>query len=412
MERFLNNSSNELAANRNLQFFFLFSIFISIFTFSEWRANGFLSSQSVDSFTHVCPPYFQSCDIFYIFGTLPESYDLNILYFFLGIFIFVSIFYFFKTSWRIALLWFIPIVIFKLAMVYLLSYSAIGNYTVIEGVAALIIIFSKNKVFFLKILLSFMYLASAMSKLYPSYLEGNLFKALSAGMPFVPDLLLSFLPFLLITSLLLVSILIWHPHEGIRSVAFGAIVLFHLYTMTLVGYRFPLVSLMLILVIYFSSFESFSLPKLFSSKPTLFVMSILIAFQLIPLVIKGNEHITGEGERYGLYIFNTNKQCAYIATIQYRDGSFAELADSNTFALSRCDPYTTWFTLKQRCLNTTVDTISLKYSVSLNGANFRIVVDEVDVCRLEYSAFKHNDWLHDSRIDSATPVYKNSLYKQ
>ena len=41
-------------------------------------------------------------------------------------------------------------------------------------------------------------------------------------------------------------------------------------------------------------------------------------------MIKGNESITSEGEKYGFYMFTANRQCVREINVYYKDGTQKE----------------------------------------------------------------------------------------
>jgi hypothetical protein len=71
-----------------------------------------------------------------------------------------------------------------------------------------------------------------------------------------------------------------------------------------------------------------------------------------------------------------------------------EKVRTSASARSRCNPYTYWFTLKQYCeKKENVDRIAWTFDHSINGDPFLRIVDEQNVCNLEYKPFSHNDWI-------------------
>ena len=63
-------------------------------------------------------------------------------------------------------------------------------------------------------------------------------------------------------------------------------------------------------------------------------------------------------------------------------------------AWNRCDPYEYFTRIKQRCeKNSYIERIALEFDHSINGGPFYRIIDERDVCELEYKPFSHNEWI-------------------
>ena len=129
----------------------------------------------------------------------------------------------------------------------------------------------------------------------------------------------------------------------------------------------------------------------------LFMMFLLLC-QLIPVVfIPGDHKMTLEGNKYGLYMFEANHQCVSRFVISYTNGTTETRYKDSSSARHRCDPYRYWFPMKQMCMRASgdiaVDSISWKFDHSINGEPFYRIVDQKDICTLEYNAFTHNEWI-------------------
>ena len=120
----------------------------------------------------------------------------------------------------------------------------------------------------------------------------------------------------------------------------------------------------------------------------------MFAGQLLPIIISGDEKLTMEGNKYGLYMFEANHQCVLNIQLHYRGGDTTSYKSSSISARQRCAPYRAWFNLRQVCeRNTNVESIAFTYDHSINGGPFLRIVDEKDACQLTYKPFSHNVWI-------------------
>ncbi len=401
---------NEFRMSNSIKLLYYFAVFNFFVTFSDWLNKGYLSKGNVSDFTSVCPPYFQSCLNFHIFNSLPLGYSLSILYAGLGSLLFISIWYSLIEKWEKALIFLLIPLLFKIIMVYFLSYYISGNYTVIEIAVVIVLLLSKDRIFSLKILLSALYFFSAIIKVYPGYLQGNLFNTLELGLPLLPQKFNEFYSIFIVTFFLASSILIWNKNRLVKKVVFALLFIFHIYTQILVGFRFPEVSIILLFVVYISEHKVFSFVRLFKETSLCGLLLFFALAQFVPLFINGDSHITGEGERYGFYIFNTNKQCVLEKIYNLKTGERRIENKTSTGALYRCDPYEPWFVAQQECLLKDINSIEFKFSISLNGSPYFKVVDEKNICNIKnYKPFSHNEWIKEGLINDELKVYKNSI---
>lgn len=390
-----------------LYYFLVCNFFV---TFSDWFNKGYLTKESIDDLSAVCPPYFQSCTNFYIFHSSQNGYSLGILYSILGLFLFSSLYFFLIQKWNVSLLFLLPSLLYKIAIIFVFSFSPTGNYTVFEIALVLILIFSNNKVFSIKVLLSCLYLLSAVIKIYPSYLSGRMFDTLINGLPLLPSSFNYLYPSLIITFFTISSFSMWYRNKLVRNISFSFLFLFHVYSIILVGFRFPSICMVALLVVFTADYQEFSFTKFYSEKIIVLIVFFLIVAQSIPILIRGDEHITGEGEKYGFYIFNTNKQCSLEKVYKYKDGKLEIKNDVIHKALYLCNPYDAWFVSQMECKNHAIEKISFKFNISLNGSPYFKVVDNDNICNINvYHPFRHNDWIKEGVINNELKVFKNSI---
>ena len=102
-----------------------------------------------------------------------------------------------------------------------------------------------------------------------------------------------------------------------------------------------------------------------------------------------------EGNYYGMYMFEANHQCIANSTIFSKNGEIisTDLKESIS-ARNRCEAYEEFFRLKNICkMFPEIGRIELKFDHSINGGPFYRIIDEKNVCELDYKAFSHNKWI-------------------
>ncbi len=405
----------EISCSKYLQILYCVLVTDILFLLQEWYKSPILLKESIQNINYLCPPYFVDCNIAYIFTNSAPGYSYKLLIAFVASFIFFSIFFFLKQNYKLATLLLLIPVIFKFIILYFLNYDTVLNYNYLTLLLAIVFIFAKDKLFAMKVIVTFMYFSSAFIKIYPSYLAGGFFDTLNGGLPLLPESLSSLnLNSLYASFIVLLLVLgpafLWSKNKLYRSISFFTMLIFHLYSIVFVGFRFPFVCIMLLYIFYLSEHQSFELKKIYNNKLLSVLLVIMFSLQAFPYLIDGDHKFTAEGEKYGYYIFNTNKQCIINTTIIYKDGTKKELNASSTNPIQRCDPYRDWFILNKRCgSDQNIKNIKLQYYVSLNGSNYYEVVNTNDICKLKYSIFKHNEWIKDDVIDQSITVYKNTL---
>jgi hypothetical protein len=172
---------------------------------------------------------------------------------------------------------------------------------------------------------------------------------------------------------------------------------FHLYSGILVEYRYPATVLPTLLILFGPWYQHTKVPLDRKSLIGWSFIGLLVFLQFTPRMIEGDEKLTLEGNKYGLYMFESNHQCISKATIFNTDGSSSTKRMVSVSARSRCNTYNFWFSFKQMCeKDDRIEKISWTLDHSINGDAFLRIVDEENVCNLEYKPFSHNAWIKSS----------------
>jgi hypothetical protein len=230
---------------------------------------------------------------------------------------------------------------------------------------------------------------STASKIHPSWVLGQYFTAMVQGLPIFPMGSEIFMTNLVIVMEMFGSWFLLSKHRLIQRSVFLFFVVFHLYSGILVGYRYPTTVLPTLLILFGPWFQVPKIPLDLGVIPGWTLIGTLLFAQLIPQMIEGDEKLTLEGNFFGLYMFESNHQC--FGTIKTGDKVVRNFNSINPRL--RCDPYEYWFRAKNAFCRKSGEAYSFQMNHSINGGPFYRIVDEPDLCTLEYKAFGHNAWI-------------------
>ncbi len=369
---------------------FLLGLFL---TFNKWIGNSEFTVDSVARGASLCWPYFQNCSDLAFLSALPFGYTQTM--FFMGVWAVMALIIYCMSlgKWGEAhfltlLLW-----VFKALMTFI-SFSHIGNYeyyVVIFGLALLVL---PQKLFFLRFYLVLFYFLSVAVKIHETWILGTYFSAMHTGLPIFPDWSIPVWTNLVMFMEVVAAWFLFHKNTYIQRIVFLFFVAFHLYSGVLVEYRYPTTVLPMLLILFGPWFEYKKIPKGWSTLPGWIVVCVMCLGQSWSHFIPGDEKFTLEGNYFGLYMFEANHQCVSKAKIYYTDGEVREKVKQRRLARHRCDPYKYWYQQRERCrVNNTIDRIEWTFDHSINGGPFYRLIDESNACNLEYSAWKHNEWI-------------------
>jgi len=205
--------------------------------------------------------------------------------------------------------------------------------------------------------------------------------------------------------------LLFSGNRNVRMTVLAILILFHLYSIIYVGYLYPTIALLMVLALFYFDDKS-EMNDLPNGRYWIggAILSVFVFIHAIPFAIEGNARLTGEGNRYGMYMFETNYQCDAQAVLYFNDGSTRDERSETFFSNRRCDPYAYWFFFKNTfCTEDNLDRVSWTHDVSLNGGPFVRIVDEPDACSLSYNSINHNKWIvpHEDKARVIRPSAPN-----
>ena len=384
--------SEEFKENKILQWALGALPFMYFIAFNSWIGDSALTLRAVERFSYRCPPYFQSCSDFYFLQELPWGYSQTILYMLLfGLLVWCA-FLVSQKKWHKVQLFLVPVFLWHAISVLFLTDKLSGNYEYYLMSFGLILLFFPHKEFFLKLSLVIFYFLSTVAKIHPSWIEGGYFTSLKTGLPIFPDWSVPFWTNLIILMEMVGAWFLFAKNPLIQRAMLVFFIIFHLYSGILVQYRYPATVLPMLLILFGPWYRHTPPPLDHRAIVGWVFILFLVLFQFSPRFISGDEKLTLEGNKYGLYMFEANHQCVSLATLRRIDGTTRNINGVKNSARQRCNPYNEWFELKQYCERTKgVERIEWTFDHSINGGPFYRIVNTENACSLEYHAFTHNE---------------------
>lgn len=359
-------------------------------TFASWMYSSTTTLRAVADNTYTCWPFFQSCKSLIWLSTLPDGYSQTTVYMALFGIIVLAVYLIYRERWAgvhacIAVLF--------AAKIYftLINYEFKGNYDYYHNSFCLIFLFLPYKKFFSQLAIVLFYFLSTATKIHPSWILGQYFTSLVDGLPIFPAGSEIFMTNLVIVMEMIGAWFLFSRNWLLQRTVLVFFILFHLYSGILVGYRYPTTVLPPLLILFgpwFRPYERVPLDR--RAVPGWTLAGGLLGLQLLPHMIPGDEKLTLEGNFFGLYMFEANHQC--FVTISNKGKIVDRHVSVNP--RNRCDPYEYWFRAKNTfCEKSDGGEYSLTFTHSINGGPFLEIVNERDLCHLDYRAFAHNSWI-------------------
>lgn len=376
----------------------IYWIFIFGFGFSlnSMRNLASNASNKIESFQQVCPPYFQTCSNLSLPATLPESWGNNILYACLGFLVFLSAYFFYKREYKRSLLALSIPTIFQFLASILFSIHTSIPFEFFHTGLILVFIFFPNKLDNLRLTFVVLYFCAGLMKLDSSWIGGAFFSSLELGLPLVPRSLIPFATNIVIIFELFFIFFLLGKNSKIRSLTFKFFIFFHLYSIILVGMRYPYHCLF-IFYLLFNNSEKNTFPAPTEQKRVLFFLLypiVILIFNLIALGYGESAKITYKGFHPSLNMFDANRVCIINFTKTLRNGTSNNYEFIHHDSYQRCNLYENFYRLKSECnRNKEIDSIHLSFRAAINGGPILKYVDHVNICQVSFSAYSQDSWI-------------------
>jgi len=384
----------EIEESRILKWFFGSTLFTFYITFSSWIGSSATTIEAVVQNRYTCWPYFQDCGALHFLSALPDGYSQTTLYMFFFGLILLTVYLMWKREWVLAHILLTVLFVWKFFVLFFLTETLAANYDYYHIVLTIILLFLPFKLFFLKLAFVLLYFLSTTIKIHEGWILGTYFTALKTGLPIFSDSIAPLITNFVIFMQIVGAWFLFSSNKILQRSAVVYFIIFHLYSGILVEYRYPATVLPSLLILFGPLYRVTKVPRNKKAVAGWTLVVLLFIFQFLSIVIPGDEKITLEGNRYGLYMFEANHQCVSTVQIYQADGTVTNNRSEFSLARHRCNPYSRWFHLQQICKrDKTLDHIEWQFDHSINGGPFYRIVDESDVCSLNYKPLGHNEWI-------------------
>ncbi|MCA9366352.1 hypothetical protein KC722_02115 [Candidatus Kaiserbacteria bacterium] len=369
-------------------------VFCYFMVFADWVSRSAITLDSVINHAALCPTYFQSCESLYFLRALPDGYSQSMWYMLLFGSLIVSAYFLICRRWSEAQWILLPAYVWHTLNVFVLTYYGSGNYEYYVFVFGTILFFFPHKEFFLKLTLVLFYVMSTAAKIHPAWIAGGYFTNMSLGLPVFPEWSIPLFTNLVIVMEMVGAWFLLSKHPLVQRTVLLFFVIFHLYSGVLVEYRYP-ATVLPMLLIAFGPWYRYQKPPLDKKSVIGWTfIGLLCILQLTPKMVVGDEKLTLEANKYGLYMFESNHQCIVSAEYIYTDGHVDTYMEVHNNPRFRCDPYMFWYRFNHVCeQDPRLSRIAWTFDHSINGDPFLRIVDTDNACDLEYKPFSHNEWI-------------------
>lgn len=387
---------DEIAKTPELRWLWVAMLGVFVVAFHKWAMAADITRQTYESIAYACPPYFPGCGELYVFESLPRGYTLSALYavlFGCGVVAMVGLA---RGRLAVAHLATLPLWLWSVVYLGLLSPDARGNYDYYHITLTAILLFLPHKLVFGRVIFVLFYFMAATVKFHEGWILGTYFTSLTSGLPFIPDSLVPLATNGLALWEALGCWLLLARSRRVRVFALVGFTLFHLYSILLVLYQYPITCIPPLLILFGTYDGELVLP--FDRRAIAGWSSVvgLVLLQVGSELIPGDRKLTLEGNDIGLFMFEANHQCVSTEAVHARGAEVPQRRRRESIiARDRCDPYLIYFRLHELCRRerARIERIEWQFDHSINGGPFYRIVDVEDVCELEYDWPAHNAWI-------------------
>lgn len=202
---------------------------------------------------------------------------------------------------------------------YLSELRVAHNYYHIHLMLTLMFLISRQKLFFMRLGLLCCYLDAGLSKLTPSWLQGEAFNSVPDKLPLLPQTegFVVFASRALILLELLGPWLWFLRRKALRLASVGAFVLFHLYSVVIVGFLYPTIMFSTLAPAFWRFDQPLHAGYQLERRHWVSwaYVALLALGGLWSLIVPGSALLTAEGKYFGLFMFEANRGVRFHAEI-------------------------------------------------------------------------------------------------
>lgn len=386
----------------------LFALFV---TFNDWVGSNTITRYAYATNDYTCWPYFLQCGKYYFLDALPQGYSQTILYTgFFGLMLLIA-YLMYRNDWVLVHMGMLVLWTWKTLVVFVLTYSATGNYDYYDIFFLFVWLFLPHKEYFLRVLFVSLYFFAVTLKIDDGWVLGTYFTSLFTGLPIFGNFLAPVMTNLVIFMQMIGSWFLLSKRKLLQRTALLFFVVFHLYSGVLVEYRYMVTTLPMILILFGLFYRPLPISVDKKSITGWAFLLFLCLLQLSRFLIGPDQKMTLEGNRFGLYMFEANHQCVSHITVYETGQQPQEFEEQSADARKRCDPYRDWFTIQQLCQRTpSIVRVSWQFDHSINGGPFYRIVDVQNACDLSYTFWAHNSWIKTTQENPQIVGYPNQNF--
>jgi hypothetical protein len=284
-----------------------------------------------------------------------------------------------------------------------------SNYEYYHTLFCMVFVFLPRKRFFGSLMVVWCYFLSTAAKIHPTWVWGSYFSSLETGLPLAPSGWEPLFTNFVIFMEMVMSWFMFSSRKWLQRSVFAFFVFFHLYSGILVGYRYPVIVMPSLLIFFGSLFRPFpSIPLNRASLPGWILIVSMLVIQMYNHTLPSDPKLTLEGDYYGLFMFEANHQCR----IAFADEQGRTLYSHDYIsARHRCDPWVELTAAQQKfCKYAPQSKIKFTEIHSINGGPFYEIVNEPDLCSLNYKPFADNVWIKDETTASMVGRPLKNIY--
>lgn len=378
----------ELAKAKRLQLIFYGLIVAFIFNLDSLRTYYVGATTELGGPGRFCPDYFQTCYAWIPFHGIPMSYDYDIFFMILFGLLLGSLGFALNLNWRMAHALLVPV--FVADAVIELFFTTLTPMSAFLLFPSFVFLFCKHKKESLMVLCVALYVMAGMVKLHESWIAGSYFSTLRLGLPMFPRSLIPLFTNLVVIMELIGSWFLLSGSRLLRHLVLTFFIAFHLYSVSLVGFRYPISSFVVLLPLFWGDEKTGKSP----APLALVFISVLFLMNLRPYFIEKDHKVSLEGISTAIWMYDGNRQTLVEMKKHFADGQVKSETYGHINPYIRMNPFNFLQFAKYMCLQQGVTRVEWKMDVSLNGHPFRRIVDEQDACSLQYNLFAHNPWIH------------------
>jgi hypothetical protein len=370
-------------------------------TFFDWMYSYATTVKAVTEGTYVCWPIFQGCKSLIFLSALSEGYSQSTLYMALFGLLAAVVYAIYLQRWDFVHLIIFILLLFKIYFTAI-SYDFKSNINYVHSALCFIYLFCPHKRFFAQLFWVTGSFVATVAKIHPTWILGQHYTSLKMGIAIFPDGSEALLPTFVILMQMLGAWLLMSSNRFAQRLALSLFVLLYVQYGIQVGYRFPVVELAILLILFGPWHEPSPPPLTRSAIPGWTIIAALAALQLAPHLAQAGERLTNEdniADIFGApYLFEINQQCSGEVRLGEKIVRSFEQVDARYW----CNPYRFWFRAKASLCSTASQKYRMTYRRSVNGNPFKEIVNEDDLCSLTYRPLVRNAWI--KREDQAPAV--------